>query len=501
MSQFVVRRALVSVYDKSGLIEFGKRLVGAGVELVSSGGTAAFLEDGGLPVTRVADVTGAPEMLGGRVKTLHPVIHGGILARMDHEPDRRDLTEREIEPFQLVVVNLYPFRETVGDPDATDADITEQIDIGGPAMIRSAAKNHRHVGVVTSPSQYEFVASAIEEDALDIEKRTALAAEGFFQTASYDAAIVGWIGNDVVIPLRHRADLRYGENPHQDAAILVEDGASPWWTEATQHQGKEMSFNNYADVEAAWRLVSDLEAPSVVVLKHTNPCGVGVATSVSEAFEKAWAGDSLAAFGGVVAINGTLNSETASAIAERFVEVVVALDVHRDALRILEAKKNLRVLSAPVPSVRGRDYRRVDGGLLTQARDEVELGSWEVMSERQPTAEEFSEMQFAWTIASHAKSNAIVITVDGHAVGVGAGDQSRVGAAERAVAKAAGRAAGATAASDAFFPFRDGLDTLVAAGVTAIVEPGGSIRDQEVIDAANEQGVALVFTGMRHFRH
>ncbi|MCZ6663343.1 MAG: bifunctional phosphoribosylaminoimidazolecarboxamide formyltransferase/IMP cyclohydrolase [Actinobacteria bacterium] len=501
MSQFVVRRALVSVYDKSGLIEFGKRLVGAGVELVSSGGTAAFLEDGGLPVTRVADVTGAPEMLDGRVKTLHPVIHGGILARMDHEPDRRDLAEREIEPFQLVVVNLYPFRETVADPDATDADIAEQIDIGGPAMIRSAAKNHRHVGVVTSPSQYEFVASAIEEGAFDIEKRTALAAEAFFQTASYDAAIVGWIGDDVVIPLRHAADLRYGENPHQDAAILVEDGASPWWAAATQHQGKEMSFNNYADAEAAWRLACDLEASAVVVLKHTNPCGVGVATSVSEAFEKAWSGDSLAAFGGVVAINGTLDSGTASAIADRFVEVVVALDVHPDALRILEAKKNLRVLSAPAPSARGRDYRRVDGGLLAQARDEVDMTSWEVVSERQPTAAELSEMRFAWTIAAHAKSNAIVITVDGHAVAVGAGDQSRVGAAERAVAKAAGRATGATAASDAFFPFRDGLDTLIAAGVTAIVEPGGSIRDQEVIDAANEQGVALVFTGMRHFRH
>ena len=492
-------RALVSVYDKTGLAPFVKRLVAAGYEIVSSGGTATTLEEAGLEVTRVSEVTGAPEILGGRVKTLHPAIHGGILARGEIDDD--DLTANGIERFDLVVCNLYPFRETVAGRHATDSDIIEKIDIGGPAMVRAAAKNHYHVGVVVSPDQYDDVAGAIESGGMDPELRKRLAAEAFFHTASYDAAVVGWIGDDKVIPLREVSGLRYGENPHQSATLYQEDGAEPWWALATFHQGKEMSFNNYADAEAAWRLATDLGPDAVVVVKHTNACGAARGGTVLNTFEKAWDGDSLAAFGGVIGINGTLDGETAEAVALRFAEVVVARSVDTDALEVLTAKQNLRVLSAPEPSPGGDDYRRVDGGLLVQSRDSFDGETWDTVSERAPTDEELRALEFAWIVAAHTKSNAVVLASGEQAVGVGAGDQSRVGAAERAVAKAGGRAEGAVAASDAFFPFRDGLDALAMAGVTAVVEPGGSRNDQELIDAANEHGIALVFTGERHFRH
>ena len=496
-----VRRALVSVYDKTGIGPFARRLAAAGVEIVSSGGTADVLEGEGIAVIRVEDVTRAPEMLGGRVKTLHPAIHGAILARPDHDDDLRDLGSRGIEPFQLVVANLYPFRETVADPDATAEDIIEKIDIGGPAMIRAAAKNHAHVAVVTSPDLYDEVAAAVEAGTLDLEMRKTLAAEAFFSTASYDAAIVEWIGEDRVIALRASGALRYGENPQQQAALFVEDGAQPWWVAATQHQGKEMSFNNYADTEAAWRLANDLTGPAVVVVKHTNPAGAAMGSSVVEAFEKAWDGDPLAAFGGVVAINGPLDAATASLVSDRFVEVVIAGDAESEALRALAPKKALRVLTAPPPSSEGPDYRRIESGFLTQSRDSADIGDWDVVSSRVPDAAEMADLEFAWKVAAHVKSNAIVIATDGAAVGVGAGDQSRVGAAERAIVKAGARAVGAVAASDAFFPFRDGIDTLAKAGVRAVVEPGGSMRDDEVIEAANEHDIALVFTGRRHFRH
>ena len=496
-----VRRALLSVYDKTGIVPFARRLAAAGVEIVSSGGTAEVLTGEGIPVVRVEDVTRAPEMLGGRVKTLHPAIHGAILARTDHDDDLRDLGSRGIEPFQLVVANLYPFRETVARREATVDEIVEKIDIGGPAMIRAAAKNHAHVGVVTSPDQYEEVAAAVEGGGLDDGMRKTLAAEAFFHTASYDAAIVEWIGDDRMIPLRAAGALRYGENPQQEASMFVEDGAKPWWLMATQHQGKEMSFNNYADAEAAWRLACDLESPAVVVVKHTNPAGAAVGSNVADAFERAWEGDSLAAFGGVVAIHGTLDADTASLLAARFVEVVIAMDAEGAALRTLAAKKGLRVITAPQPSEDGLDYRRVDSGFLAQTRDRIEIGQWDVVSRRKPDLDEMKDLEFAWKVAAHVKSNAIVIAADGAAVGVGAGDQSRVGAAERAIAKAGDRARGAVAASDAFFPFRDGVDTLAQAGVRAVVEPGGSVRDEEVIAAADEHDIVLVFTGRRHFRH
>jgi phosphoribosylaminoimidazolecarboxamide formyltransferase/IMP cyclohydrolase len=374
------------------------------------------------------------------------------------------------------------------------------IDIGGPAMIRAAAKNHRRVGVVVSPSQYDEVATAIEEGGLDEELRRRLAAEAFFHTASYDAAIVGWLGDDLVLPLRRVGPLRYGENPHQEAALYREDGARPWWAEALVHQGKEMSFNNYVDAEAAWSLCADLGPGAVVVVKHTNACGAAVAPTVLESFEAAWAGDPLAAFGGVVAVNGELDHATAAAIAGRFVEVVVAGSVGEGALEALSAKAALRVLTAPLP-VPGVGYRRIEGGFLSQDPDTYRGEEWVVVSKRAPTPEEMESLRFAWKVVAHAKSNAIVIASGRQAVGIGAGDQSRVGAAERAVVKASDRAKGAAAASDAFFPFRDGLDVLASAGVAAVAEPGGSRNDQDVIDAADEHGIALVFTGGRHFRH
>jgi phosphoribosylaminoimidazolecarboxamide formyltransferase / IMP cyclohydrolase len=494
-----VRRALVSVYDKTGLVPFVRRLVAAGYEIVSSGGTASVLREEGVDVTAVEAVTGAPEILGGRVKTLHPKIHGGILGR--GESDDAELSAQEIDRFDLVVCNLYPFRETVADETATDDDIIEKIDIGGPAMVRAAAKNHHHVTVVVSPDQYEAVAAAIEAGGPEPAIRRRLAADAFFHTAAYDAAIVGWIGDDRVLSLRNAGTLRYGENPHQLASIYREDGAVPWWAVATQHQGKEMSFNNYADTEAAWRLATDLGDGSVVVVKHTNAAGAARGQSIAAAFEDAWDGDPLAAFGGVVAVNGELDQPTATAIAARFVEVVVARSATPEALDALAARPNVRVLTAPPPAPGDLDWRRIDGGMLTQERDRVDLDGWETVSERAPDPDELDGLRFAWVVVAHTKSNAIVISQGPKAVAVGAGDQSRVGAAQRAVVKAGDRARGGVAASDAFFPFRDGLDALAEAGVTAVVEPGGSVNDQEVIDAADEHGLALVFTNRRHFRH
>ncbi len=500
MSQVTVKRALISVYDKTGVVAFAKRLAATGVEIVSSGGTAVALTVAGIPVTTVTEVTGSPEILGGRVKTLHPKIHGAILARPDNDHDLIDISESGIVPIQLVVVSLYPFRETVATPGVTEAEIIEKIDVGGPTMIRAAAKNHAHVGVVTSANQYETVATAVEEGGLDDDLRRMLAAEAFFHTAAYDAAIVGWLGDDLVIPLRRVSGLRYGENPHQPASIFVEDGASPWWLGAVQVQGKEMSFNNYADAEAAWRLANDYPG-CVAIVKHTNACGAAYGDTASTAFEKAWACDPVSAFGGVVAINGVLDESTAEAIASKFVEVVVCSEITTRAREILASKPNLRVLEANPPEGSDPDLRRVEHGLLSQGRDSAAGETWEVVSERSPSMEESTDLSFAWTVAMHTKSNAIVVVKDGAAVGVGAGDQSRVGAAERALARAGGRSQGAVAASDAFFPFRDGLDVLAGAGITAVVEPGGSRNDQDLIDAANEQGTALVFSGRRHFKH
>ncbi len=507
MTRIPVRRALVSVWDKTGVVDLVRRLVAAGAEIVSSGGTAQALVAAGLPVTEVADVTGAPEMLGGRVKTLHPHIHGGILADRGVDRHRADLQERGIAPFDLVVVNLYPFETTVADPATTHAEAIEKIDIGGPAMVRAAAKNHAWVGVVTSPDQYGAVADAVDAGGLDEDLRRSLAAAAFFRTAAYDAAIVRWFEGDdtlprrVVLPMMRHAELRYGENPHQAAAIYRESGAATWWAAAAQLQGKAMSFNNYADTEAAWRLVNDLTDPAAVVVKHTNACGAAACDSVSSAFRKAWDCDPLSGFGGVIALNRPLDAATAELIVANFAEVVVAPEVTTDAAVVMAGKPNVRVLAAPPPDGRDLDLRRVERGLLVQRRDVATPGEWQVVAGPPLTAGLRAELEFAWVVAGHTKSNAVVVANERAAVGVGAGDQSRVGAAERALARAGERSRGAVAASDAFLPFRDGLDVLADAGIVALVEPGGSMRDHEVIGAAEERGMTLVFTGRRHFRH
>ncbi|MPZ53880.1 MAG: bifunctional phosphoribosylaminoimidazolecarboxamide formyltransferase/IMP cyclohydrolase [Acidimicrobiia bacterium] len=507
MTRLRIERALISVYDKSGLVEFAQGLHAAGIEIISSGGTAKLLADQGVDVLPVEEVTGAAEMLDGRVKTLHPSIHGGILADMGNRSHVEQLAGREIEPIHLVVANLYPFEETVARGGATETEVIEQIDIGGPTMVRAAAKNHAWTGIVVDPSQYDEVLEAISEGGLDEELRRRLAGEAFARTAAYDAAIVHWfqreeeLPDNLVIALEKVHDLRYGENPHQAGASYRETGAASWWAEALQTQGKAMSFNNLVDADAAWRLATDLEETAVAIIKHTNPCGVAVGAALIDAFEGAWECDPMSAFGSVVAINRELDRETAVAIAERFVEVVIVPGLEADAHDVLDAKPNLRVLVAPLPAADGLDIRRIDGGFVGQAMDTVILDDWEVVSNRQPTDEEVEELELAWKVVAHAKSNSIVIANDGAAVGVGAGDQSRVGASEKAVKQAGDRAEGGVAASDAFFPFRDGLDALADAGVTAVVEPGGSRRDDEVIEAANEHDLALVFTGRRHFRH
>jgi len=500
-----IKRALLSVSDKQGLVPLAEVLVANGVEIVSSGGTADHLEQAGIQVARIADVTGAPEMLGGRVKTLHPVIHGAILANHGDPSHREDLLEREIDPIQLVVVNLYPFESTIAR-GAEHAAAIEKIDIGGPTLIRAAAKNHAWVAVVVSPDRYPDIVDAVSGGGTDADLRLELAKEAFFRTAQYDAAIVNWFERDgadrLVLPMLKRSELRYGENPQQAAAVYSMETNEGWWASADQIQGKQMSFNNYADADAAWRLVNDLPSPSVAILKHMNACGVATGATVTEAFDKAWEGDPLSAFGGVVACNAPVDEATAEALSSRFVEIVIAPGVSDEARVVLSTKKNLRVLIATPPSAFDLDVRTIDDGFLIQKRDSEVTGyaSWEPKTRIAAPVEQ-TDLEMAWIICAHTKSNAIVLVRDGAAVGVGAGDQSRVGAAERALVKAGDRAVGAVCASDAFFPFRDGPDALAAAGVTAIVEPGGSVRDHEIVEAAREHDVALFFTGQRHFRH
>lgn len=506
MTRIAVQRALISVSDKRGLVSFAASLIEQGVEIVSSGGTATHLEDAGIPVTRVEKVTGAPEMLDGRVKTLHPRIHGAILADLGRAAHRSELQDADIDAFQLVVVNLYPFEETVAG-GADDRTVIENIDIGGPTLIRAAAKNHEWVAVVVSRERYHEVTAEIEAGGTTLELRLALAREAFYRTAEYDAAIVNWMhrrdGQEkLMLPLQRVASLRYGENPHQSAALYSTPSSKGWWVKANQLQGREMSFNNYADADAAWLLVNDLPATSVVILKHMNACGAAYGTTMEDAFLKAWACDPISSFGGVIALNGELDLSTARAITQYFVEIVIAPSATDEALAVLADKKNLRVLTSPPPSDHDLDLRTIDDGFLVQVRDSVSSDSsdWEIKT-REPSDQERRDLEMAWVVAGHTKSNAIVIVKDGAAVGVGAGDQSRVGAATRALARAGDRAHGAVCASDAFFPFRDGPDALAAAGITAIVEPGGSIRDDVVVASARERDVALLFTGERHFRH
>ena len=516
-----VRRALVSVYDKAGLDDLARGLHDAGVEIVSTGSTASRIAGLGVPVTQVADLTGFPECLDGRVKTLHPRVHAGILADLRLDDHRRQLDELEIEPFELVIVNLYPFAATVASGASSDECI-EQIDIGGPTMVRAAAKNHPSVAVVTSPSRYDDVLTAVRSGGFTLTQRQSLAAEAFVHTASYDVAVASWLGG-VVSPTDggtgfpawigatwERADvLRYGENPHQSAALYVSQNApSPGLAQAEQLHGKEMSYNNYVDADAARRAAYDHSEPAVAIIKHANPCGIAIGADIAEAHRKAHETDPVSAFGGVIATNRRVTAEMARQVADVFTEVVVAPGFDDDALEILREKKNLRLLvAADVPARGGVEIRPVSGGLLLQSADRIDApgddpSSWTLACGEPADAATLRDLAFAWRAVRSAKSNAILLAHDGAAVGVGMGQVNRVDSARLAVARAGEeRARGSVGASDAFFPFPDGLEVLTAAGVRAIVQPGGSVRDDEVIAAARASGVTMYMTGTRHFFH
>ena len=518
-----IRRALISVSDKTGLEDFAKALVAEGVAILSTGGTAKLLTDLGLPVTEVSSHTGFPEILAGRVKTLHPKIHGGILGRRGM--DDAVMQEHDIPPIDLVVVNLYPFDATVARPDCTLDLAIENIDIGGPAMVRAAAKNHASVGIVVDPTDYPRVLQAMQEHngALPDNLRFELAAKAFAHTGRYDGAIANYLTrisgdgqtlafpNTLSLQYQKQQEMRYGENPHQAAAFYVEaQGTEPGISTAQQHQGKELSFNNIADTDAALECVKQFTQPACVIVKHANPCGVAVAASLLEAYNKAFQTDPTSAFGGIIAFNGALDQATAQAIIERqFVEVIIAPDITAAALQVLASKPNVRVLSCgqwPTQPQPAWDFKRVNGGLLVQDRDLGNIGENDlrVVSQREPSAKEREDLLFAWRVAKFVKSNAIVYAREGQTIGVGAGQMSRVYSARIAGIKAADEnltVAGSVMASDAFFPFRDGIDAAHTAGIKAVIQPGGSMRDDEVIAAADEHGMAMVFTGMRHFRH
>lgn len=545
--------ALFSVYDKGGVAEFAAALDEMGWTILSSGGTAAAIAEHGVAVTDVAEVTGMPAILGHRVVTLHPRVHGGILADLTDDRHRNDLETYGIEPIDLVVVNLYPFSSDPG---------VELIDIGGPALVRAAAKNHARVGVVVDPADYGVVLDELRaEQSLSTGTRRRLAHTAFDTTTAYDAAIAAWLSGAsassaersdqsassaepgggsassagpssstatdtaavadspgaptpadatvAVLPERLeltlvRAQLlRYGENPHQLGARYRTDGESSWWDDAQQHGGKELSYLNLFDTEAAWKLVQRFDGPACVIVKHANPCGVAIGDDIADAYERANACDPVSAFGGIVAVNQPVTSSMAEVLHPVFTEVVVAPGYDDEALELLTSSLNRRVLTARPPARPDLEFRSIDGGLLVQQPDPVPLDRsvWEVVTEARPSDETWDELLFAWTVCAAVSSNAIVLSAGRQAVGIGGGQQSRVDAARLAAERADGRAAGGAGASDAYFPFRDGLDTAVAAGIVAMIQPGGSVRDSEVIDAANEHGIAMVFTGSRHFRH
>ena len=532
-----MRRAILSVSDKSGLIPFGKALAARGFELVSTGGTAKALADAGLPVVNVSDVTGFPEMMDGRVKTLHPKIHGGILARRSHPEDLELAKQHEIGLVDLVVVNLYPFVETAAKPGIKFDDLIEQIDIGGPSLVRAASKNFRDVLIVVSPKDYDEVIAELDKNGGPSPAfRFELARRAFEHTGAYDTAIASTLGEVTVegelftrpspkpqapspdslrIEGRKLRDLRYGENPHQPAAWYALDPPAGLGAPAIL-QGKELSFTNLLDLDAAARIVLEFDEPAASVIKHTNPCGVATGASIAEAYVRAREADPLAAFGGIIGLNRTLDDETARAIVSTFIEAVVAPGVADTARTILASKANLRVVVADFRKLSDtREYRSILGAMLVQERDRVNEAQlpWptdgiKVVTKRQPTAEEWQAMRFAWRVMAHVKSNTVIFTDAVRTLAIGAGQMSRVDAVKVAVHKAGGwkggeapSLKGSVAASDAFFPFRDGLDAVAAAGATAVVQPGGSVKDAEVIAAADEHGLAMVFTGRRHFRH
>jgi phosphoribosylaminoimidazolecarboxamide formyltransferase/IMP cyclohydrolase len=505
-----VRRALVSVSDRTGIVDLCRGLAEAGAEILATDSTGRHLAEAGVRTTPVAAVTGFPEMLGGRVKTLHPRIHAGILADRDDPDHLRQLAEAGIAPIDLVVVTLYPFREAAaaGRPWR---EVVEQIDVGGPALLRAAAKNHASVAVLCDPARYPAVLEEIRErGGTTAATRRRLAAEAFAHVASYDAAVARWMARDETFPARlvlafeRVAPLRYGENPHQEAALYAAEGAGPGsLARARQLQGKELSYNNLLDLDAAWACVSDLDGPACVIVKHATPCGVAVAEDPAAAYRRAVDADPVSAFGGVVAFDREVPEAAARAIAGVFTECVVAPGYAPEALAVLADKRNLRLVAVEGRSEEPVAGRWISGGLLLQTTDRVreDRAAWRVVTKAHPTEEQWRDLTFAWTVAKHVRSNAIVLAAGGATVGIGGGQTSRVDAVEIACRKAGDRARGAVLASDAFFPFRDGIDAAAAAGVAAVVQPGGSVRDEEVVAAADEHGMAMVLTGVRHFRH
>ena len=516
--RIAVRRALVSVYDKTGLVDLARALVEHGVEIVSTGSTAKTIAGAGLPVTGVEDVTGFPECLDGRVKTLHPKVHAGLLADLRLETHRGQLDELGIAPFQLLVSNLYPFTQTVASGAGVD-ECVEQIDIGGPAMVRASAKNHANMAVLTSPAQYDELLAALGDGGTTLEQRQRLAAAAFVHTASYDVAVASWMGSVLTdssggdgfpawlgATWDKAAGLRYGENPHQGAALYRSPGSEGTLAGAQQLHGKEMSYNNYVDADAARRAAYDFAAPAVAIIKHANPCGIAVGADVAEAHRKAHACDPVSAFGGVIAANTEVSVEMARQVADVFTEVILAPAYADGAVEVLQAKKNIRILVvAPLPAA-GTEFRRIDGGLLLQQRDTVDAdhdgrGGWTLACGEPADDATLADLEFAWAACRSVKSNAILLAHDGASVGIGMGQVNRVDSSRLAVSRAGDRAAGSVAASDAFFPFPDGLEILLEAGVRAVVQPGGSVRDDAVVEAARAAGVTLYLTGARHFFH
>jgi phosphoribosylaminoimidazolecarboxamide formyltransferase / IMP cyclohydrolase len=519
-----IQRALISVYDKTGILDFAKGLAALNVEIISTGGTARLLSSNGIPVREVSDLTGFPEILDGRVKTLNPRIAGGLLAIRDNSEHMKQIAEHKIPLIDLVCVNLYPFVETIRKPNVAFEEVIENIDIGGPSMIRAAAKNFQDVAVVTSPNDYSTILAALKEGDGIISRDTLfeLARKAFVCTARYDGQIGQYLSGveggraekgqvtfpaNIFMDFEKISGLRYGENPHQSASFYRWGGQAPSGLAAAQQlQGKELSYNNIVDLEAAWNLVQEFEGPACCIIKHTNPCGTAIGATLREAYVKAYEADPVSAFGSIIALNQIADADTAAEMAKLFVEAIIAPGFRPEALAILGSKKNLRVISA-VPQESGMEWgrfemKRVSGGILLQDVDRALAGQeTRVVTAREPTQEEQQDLYFAWRVAKHVKSNAIVLARGGRTVGVGAGQMSRVDAAKLSVQKAGGLAHGSALASDAFFPFRDGIDEVGKAGVTAIIQPGGSVRDGEVIEAANEHQIAMIFTGLRHFKH
>ena len=513
-----VRRALISVSDKRGIVEFAQGLAALGVEILSTGGTCRQLQAAGIDAVEVSNKTGFPEIMDGRVKTLHPRIHGGLLGRRGK--DEAVMAEHGIEPIDLLAVNLYPFEATIASPDATLEDAIENIDIGGPAMIRAASKNHESVTVVVDPADYDVVLDKLETGNLELEDRRRLATKAYAHTAAYDTAITNYLSQALGDPplreqflyaAKRSEQLRYGENPHQEASFYRDAGAvSGTLAAARQIQGKELSYNNIADSDAALECVKQFVEPACVIVKHANPCGVAVDKDCLGAYQRAFQTDPTSAFGGIIAFNRPLEAKTAKAILDKqFVEVIIAPSIDKDALPVLSEKKNVRVLETgdwQSGAAQGMDFKKVSGGLLVQTSDagKIAESDLQIVTQKAPTAEQIADMLFAWKVTKFVKSNAIVFCKDGMTVGVGAGQMSRVYSTRIAAIKARDEkltVRGAVMASDAFFPFRDGIDAAAEEGAAAIIQPGGSIRDDEVIAAADEHGIAMVFTGMRHFRH